>query len=125
MKIHILNHYTKEVPAQFEGHFDIKPLKEYLEEEIKEYSDNFEIDDEVLSEEIIDFLKQEDCEIDPFNMDDDVALHSFEQRDGLEVLNIEELVQYFSYLKRLPIKNNCCINQITNYCPHCGTKLKD
>ena len=125
MKIHILNHYTKDVPAQFEGHFDIKPLKEYFEEEIKEYSDNYEIDDEVLYDEIYDFLKQEDCEIDPFNMDDDVALHSFEQRDGLEVLNIEELVQYFSYLKRLPIKNNCCINQITNYCPHCGTKLKD
>ena len=24
------------------------------------------------------------------------------ERDGLEILNIEELVQYFSYLKRLP-----------------------
>jgi hypothetical protein len=124
MNIHILNSYIKEVPAQFEGYFDIQPLKEYLEEEIKEYSDNYEIDDDILYNEIYDFLKQEDCEIDPFNMDDDVALHSFEQRDGLEVLNIEELVQYFSYLKRLPIKNNCCDDQTGNYCSHCGTKLK-
>ena len=124
MNIHILNNYTKEVPAQFEGYFDIQLLKEYLEEEIKEYSDNSEIDDDILSEEIYDFLKQEDCGIDPFNMNDDVTLHSIEERDGLEILNIEELVQYFSYLKRLPIKNDCCEGQTTTYCPHCGTKLK-
>lgn len=117
MKIHILNHYTKEVPAQFEGHFDIQPLKEYLEEEIKEYSNNVGIDNEILSEEIITFLKQGDCEISPFNMDDKVTLDSFEERNGLEILNIEELIQYFSYLKRLPIKNDC-------YCSQCGTQLK-
>ena len=124
MNIHILNNYIKEVPAQFEGYFDIQLLKEYLEEEIKEYSYNSEIDDDILSEEIYYFLKQEDCGIDPFNMNDDVTLHSIGERDGLEILNIEELVKYFSYLKRLPISFACCDGQTGNYCSHCGTKLK-
>lgn len=124
MKIHILNNYTKEIPAQFEGHFDIQPLKEYLEEEVKVYSENFEINDDIIFEEIIDFLRQEDCEISPFNDEDDVTLHSIEERDGIQVLNIKELIEYFSYLKRFPIKNDCCDRQTGNYCSHCGTKLK-
>ena len=124
MKIHILNNYTKELPAQFEGHFDIQPLKEHLEEEIKLYSKDSEIDNDTIFEEIIEFLRQEDCEISPFNDKDDVTLHSIEEREGIQVLNIEELIEYFSYLKRLPIKNDCCLNQTTNYCSHCGTRLK-
>ena len=49
MNIHILNNYIKEVPAQFEGYFDIQLLKEYLEEEIKENTYNYEIENDIIS----------------------------------------------------------------------------
>ena len=125
MNIHILNNYYKEVETLFEGHFDILPIKLYLEEEILEYSHDSEIDDDVIEEEILSFLKDEDCEIEPFNEVDMVSSFSKENKEGLEVINLKELVKYFSYLKRLPIKNDCCDNQTGNYCSICGTKLKN
>ncbi len=124
MNIHITNNYRKEVYATFEGHFDVQSLKKYLEEEVLIYTNDSEIGDNEIEGEILEFLKQEDCEIDPFNTGDEPCAYSVENREGLEVINLEELVKYFSYLKRLPVKNNCCIGQTCNYCPECGKKLK-
>ena len=115
----------KRVETTFEGHFDITPLKEYLEEDIAEYEKDIEIDDELIEETILSYLKTENYDIMPFNENDEVSSYFIENRDGLEVINLKEIVEYFSYLKRLAIKKSCCDNQTGNYCSICGTKLKN
>lgn len=124
MNIHILNNYLKLVDSTFEGHFDIQLLKEYLEEEILEYDETTEIDEDIIRDEIIEFFKKEDCELSPFNIDDVVSNYSIKHREGLEILNLEELIIYFSYLKRFSIKKTCCELENGNYCSVCGTKLR-
>jgi hypothetical protein len=92
---------------------DLEGLKTYLEE-----CGNF-THSGYLEEEIYEYLWQKD----PEELVDPIDKEIINSVDGIDISNMEELVEQFRYLIREPI---CCDQAPwgSRYCPTCGKKLK-
>jgi hypothetical protein len=83
------------------------------------YNENCQIRDKYDLEYIIDdYLSQ---------IEYDHSLPTGVHHSEIVDFNIDELVDYFSYLisNKKEIKETCCSKYDSCYCPDCGTKLND
>lgn len=115
MKVTIKTPYTVLETKVSIKEFDDNGLKEYLE------NDTIYSEDE-LTGLIIDFFIWEG----DFDLMDGINDYEECDRFSVEIVNLEELIEKYSYLiKDLPEIPMCCGEKIrTNYCPNCGKKLK-
>jgi len=119
MKVKLTNIYKikKEVKHDFE--IEVESIKE----EFEEYTSNIYITClEDIEFNLVDFFKwesifDEDC----YNKDD---IEYCNGEEDIQINNISEIVNYFSYLINPTKDINCCeLHKGCNYCPDCGTKL--
>jgi len=122
MKIESKIEYPITSMRYFEREFDIKELTEYIlliRENYRIFTKTL-LRDVILdfSYEIFDNFSDDMLILKGDNLDD-IDINSFE----FNILNIDELTEYYSYLTK-ELEESCCDNETGNYCSNCGKKLK-